>query len=105
MDSGFLKDRIQIYEQAITRTPTGATNVEYNYKCSCRARVNWSTGNRTINNEEIFYSTDREFIVRAYVPVIETDEIRWNNQRWQILSIDHNKKYNNILIRTTLLNE
>lgn len=105
MDSGFLKDRIEIYQQVVTRTDSGATDIEYEFKCSTRARVNWSTGDRTVNNDEIFYSTDREFIVRAYVPVVETDEIRWNNQRWQILSIEHNKRFNNIFIKTTLINE
>lgn len=105
MRSGDLKERIEIWQQDTVRTSTGATDIDYTFKCSCRARVNWSTGNRTINNEEIFYSVDREFIVRAYVPVIETDEIRWDSKRWQILSIDHNKKFNNIFIRTTLINE
>ena len=105
MDSGFIKDRIEIYKQVTTRTATGATDITNEYRCSCRARVNWLTGNREVNNDEIFYAIDRDFIVRSYVPVEETDEIRWNNQRWQILSVEHNKKFNNIIIKTQLLND
>lgn len=105
MRSGDLRDRINIYELVSTRTATGAAKTDWQFKCSCRSRVNYSSGNRQITNDEIFYSVDREFIVRSYVPVKETDEIRWDNKRWQILSIDKNKTYNDIIIKTTLINE
>ena len=105
MKASDLRDRIYIYRQETTRTQTGAFEVSYEYKCSCRARINYSSGNRTIDNEEIFYSTERTFIVRHYVPVVETDQIRWDDKKWQILSIDHDRKYNNIVIKTTLINE
>lgn len=105
MKASDLRDRIEIWGQVQTRTASGAATITYEKKYSCRARVNYSSGQRTVTNDEIFYAVDREFIVRSYVPVIETDEIRWHDQRWQILSIDHNRDYNDIIIRTTLINE
>ena len=101
MNSGQLKDRIYIYEQQISRTPYGNTSRKWVCKYTTRARVNYSSANRDINNDEIFYTVEREFIVRHYVPVVETDIIVWNDQKWRILSIDRNRQYNNIFIRTT----
>lgn len=105
MDSAKLTEPIQIYQLVETRTPSGAMDRDYEYKCSTSAFVRYASGNRTIDNEQIFYSVDRQFIVRHYVPVVETDEIRWNNQRWRILSIDRNKEFHNIQINTTLQND
>lgn len=105
MKASDLEERIEIWEANRTRTQSGDAPVEYSFKCSTRARVNYSSGSRVITNDEIFYDVDREFIVRYYVPVVETDEIRWKNQRWQILSIDKSRLYNDIIIKTTKVNE
>ena len=105
MKASDLNERIEIYRLVSTRTESGATNNTYEYRCSTRARVNYASGNRTVSNDEIFYDVDRQFIVRHYVPVENTDEIRWDNQRWHILSIDRSRDYHNIVIQTTLVNE
>jgi head-tail adaptor len=105
MKASDLNERIDIYEQVTTRTLSGAVNIDWQLKYSCRARVNYSSGNRIIDNDEIFYTVDRDFIVRSYVPVVDTDEIRWQDKRWQIRTIDKNREYNNIVIKTTLVNE
>lgn len=101
MRSGDLKERIKIYSLLTKTTVYGDTHDEYSYNYTCRARVNYASGNRIVENEEIFYSVDREFIVRSYVPIKDTDIIVWNNEKWRILSKDHNKTYNDIIIRTT----
>lgn len=105
MKASDLDERIQIYRQVVTRTSGGAANITYEYKCSTRARVNYASGTRLIENEEIFYDVNRQFIVRHYIPVVDTDEIRWNGQRWRILSIDRNREYHDIIIQTSLYNE
>ena len=101
MDSGQLHDIIEIYELVITKSPYGDTNRHWHKKYSTRARVNYSSGNRTMENDEIFFSVDREFIMRHYVPIVDTDIIVWNNEKWRVLTIDHNRQYNNIFVRTT----
>lgn len=105
MDASDLNERIEIYRQVKTSTPSGASDIQYEFRCSTRARVNYASGNRTITNDTIFYDVDREFIVRHYIPVENTDEIRWNNQRWRILSIDKSREFHDIIIRTTLFIE
>lgn len=105
MKASDLEERIQIFSRNVERVGGGAGTESFTYKCSTRARVNYASGSRTLDNQEIFYDVNRTFIVRYYVPVVDTDEIRWNGQRWQILSIDKNREYNDIIINTTLINE
>ena len=105
MKAADLKYKIQIWRQNVETTDFGRTNISYEYKCSTRARVNYLTGNRTLLNDEIFYSIDREFIVRSYVPVENTDIIKFDGGDYQILSIDKIHEYNDIVIRTTLLQQ
>lgn len=105
MISSQLRDRIDILQQVTSRNEFGVTEISYEFKYSTRARVNYSNGSRTMDNDEIFYSVDRDFIVRSYVPIVDTDIIEWNDEKWRVLTIDKNKHYNNILIRTTKINE
>lgn len=105
MKSGDLKYRIEILEPVKTTTSFGPAIDSFKHKYTCRARVNYLTGDRTIDNEEIFYSVDREFIVRSYVPIKYDDIIRWNDDDWQVLSIDPVREFNDIIIRTTRINK
>lgn len=105
MKASDLSERIEIYRLVTTRTESGATNNTYEYRCSTRARVNYASGNRTIVNDQVFYDVDREFILRHYVPIEPTDEIRWQEQRWKVLSIDKNREYHDIIVKTTLIQE
>ena len=105
MKASDLKYRIKIYRQIVEKNEFGRTNISYDFKCSCRARVNYLSGNRTIDNEEIFYSVDREFIVRSYIPVEYTDVIEYDGDFWQVLSVDRIHEYNDIIIKTSRLND
>lgn len=101
MKASDLDKIIDIYELNITTSPYGDTKRTWTKKYSTRARVNYSSGNRTIENDEIFFTVDREFIMRHYVPIEDTDIIVWNNDKWRVLTIDHNHEYNDIIVRTT----
>lgn len=105
MRASDLKDRIEIYEAVKQRTESGAISTTYRYKCSCRARVNYSSGSKTPVNDQIFYDVNRVFIVRHYVPVVDTDRIMYDNKTWEILSIDHDHSFHNIVINSSLLPE
>ena len=105
MKSSDLKYKIKIYEQILQDTEFGRSITKYRYKCSTRARVNYLSGTKTTDNEAIFYTVDREFIVRSYVPIEYTDVIEYDNDKWQVLSIDRIHEFNDIVIRTTRLND
>lgn len=105
MKSSDLKHRIKIYSQHVDKSDFGRTIISYEFKNSCRARVNYLTGSRTTENEEIFYSVDREFIVRSYNDIQYTDVIEYDNDFWMILSVDKIHEYNDIVIKTTRMND
>lgn len=99
-----LKDPIKILEQVISTTDFGETRYSYQDKYDTRACINYVKGKRIVDDDEIFYSVNRDFIVRSYVPICDTDIIEWDNNRWQVLSIDRDHKYNNIVVHTTKIN-
>lgn len=105
MKSSDLKYRINIYKQHVDKTDFGRTNITFEPRCSCRARVNYLSGNRIMDNEEVFYSVDREFIIRSYVPIEYTDVIEYDGDFWQVLSIDKIHEFNDIVVKTTRLND
>lgn len=106
MKSSDLKYKINIYEQVVEDTNDfGRTDISYKLKCQTRARVNYLSGDRTMDNDEIFYSVNRTFIVRSYIDVKYTDVIEYDNDFWQITSIDKIHAFNDIVINTIRLND
>lgn len=103
MNSADLKYRIEIWSMRMGTTDYGRTKPICEYKCSTRARVNYLTGNRTVEGDQTFYSVDREFIVRSYVPVAYNDIIKFDGDDWEVLSIDKNHEMNDIVVHTTRL--
>lgn len=104
MNSAYLKHPIEIYELVTTKTEYGTIETSYVKKYDTKAMVKFDSESQVVSEGEIFYPINRTFIVRAYVPVIETDRIRFDNKDWRILSINRNIYYNDIEIQTTLVN-
>lgn len=105
MNSCLLKDPIDIYELNTTKTEYGTIQTNYVLKYHTRAYVRFNSENMTVSEGEVFFPVNRTFIVRAYVPVVETDQIEYEGKRWKITSINKNKYYNDIEIITTLVNQ
>lgn len=104
MNAALLKDPIDIYELVTTKTEYGTIQTSYGLKYHTRAYVQFNSERQVVSEGEILYPINRTFVVRRYVPVIETDLVEWEGKRWKITSINKNKYYNDIEIQTTLLN-
>lgn len=104
MNSAYLKHPIEIYELVTTKTEYGTIETSYVKKYDTKAMVKFDSESQVVSEGEIFYPINRTFIVRAYVPVIESDRIRFDKKDWRILSINRNIYYNDIEIQTTLVN-
>ena len=104
MNSALLKHPIDIYELVVSKTEYGTIQSSYTLKYHTRSYIKFNSENMTVSEGEVFYPITRTFIVRAYVPVVETDRIKWDNKWWSILSINKNKYYNNTEIQATLVN-
>ena len=105
MKAGLLTEIIDIYSPTIVINDYGERTETLEKTYTTRAKVNWDSGNRVLSNEEIYYDYSKTFNVRYYVPVKETDQIEWQNKRYRIITIEKRKEYNDILIKTTLINE
>lgn len=105
MNSALLKHPIELYALQTTKTQYGTIKTEYIKKYDTRAHIIFGSENQVISEGEIFYPINRTFVVRSYVPVTETDRIKWDNKWWKILSINKNDYYGNIEIMTTIVNE
>ena len=105
MKAGILKEPIEIWKPTRITTEFGDSETEYVLFYTTRAFVQYNSGSRTLENNEIFYPTNRTFIVRHYVPVVEKMRIKYNGKFYQIISINSNKYYNDKEIYTELVNE
>lgn len=104
MNSALLRHIIDIYELVETKTQYGTIKKTYNFKYQTRAHVRFNSENQVISEGEVYYPINRTFIVRAFVPVTETDVIEFEGKRYKIMSINKNIYYNDIEIVTTLIN-
>ena len=104
MNSALLKTPIDIYELVETKTEYGTIKKSYELKYHTRAYVRFDSENQVISEGEVYYPITRTFIVRAYVPVIETDVIEFEGKRYKIMSINRNKYFNDTEINTSLIN-
>jgi head-tail adaptor len=105
MKAGILREKIEIWEPVTTTTSYGDQQTEYQFVREVRANVRYDSGSRTTENDEIFYTVYKTFIVRYYTDVVETMRIKFDNKFYRILSIEPNKYYNDKVIHTELVNE
>ena len=105
MNAALLRHPIDIYELITEKTEYGTIQTRYEFKYHTRSFIRFNSENKVVSEGEILYPVNRTFIVRAYVPVVETDLIEWEGKRWKITSINKNKYYNDIEIVTTLKND
>lgn len=105
MKAGILKEKIEIYEPTIITTDYGNSKREYTLHYTTRANVQYNSGARVNENDEVFYPNNKTFIVRHYVPVTEPMRIKFEDKFYRIISINSDKYYNDKVIYTELVNE
>lgn len=104
--AGLLNEVIVIYKPNYQVNEFGEKVQTYEKKYTTRANVEHTSGNRTIENQEIFYGYKKAFRIRSYVPVVENDIVEYDSKRYRIMSIDNKIKINNEkIILTELINE
>lgn len=105
MIAGLLNEIITIYHPTTTTNEYGEEVTEYKKTYTTRAKVDHKGGGRAIENNEIIYDYSKTFNVRSYVPVCNNDIIMLQSKRYRILSTDHRREYNDIIINAELINE
>ena len=103
--AGQFNEIIEIWSTFITKNEFGEQENEFNFRNQARAKVKFDSGERLIENNEIFYSYVRTFVVRDYVDVKEFDRIKYKKQFYRILNIQPIHNDRTLVIQTELINE
>lgn len=105
MRAGLLSELITIKRHVTTTNESGQKEHKYVKLRTTRARVIYSSGNRTIENKDIVWDYQFKFEVWDYVDINEKDIIEHDTKEYRIKSINHDKKQQKKIITTELITE
>lgn len=106
MIAGNLNEVIEIEELQVVKNEYGEEQTKnYVHKMRTRAEVRYNSGNRILDNNELFFNYDITFTIRYYHNINELDRIIWNGNKYRIMSIERNRQYQLINLRCVLINE
>lgn len=105
MNAGRLKYTIVIQKPTNIKDGFGANSTIWEDIITTRADITNITGNRVVENDEIIYTYNKDFVVRIYHQIEEDYRIIWNNKKWRILSIEPDVQRQYLTINTELINE
>lgn len=105
MIAGRLNEIINILRAEEIVNEYGETVETFKVFFKTRARVDHRGGNRTAENDEIVFEYGKTFIFRSYVPVKDTDRIEYQGKMYRILTTEHRREHNDIVIEAELINE
>ena len=105
MMAGRLNEIVTIYSPTTVKNRFGEAATEYTATITTRAAVEWASGTRTVENDEIVYPTTKRFQLRSYAPVTNTSQIEWQANRYRVITVEHRRAYNDIMVTAALINE
>lgn len=105
MMAGQFSEPIKVYDIQESTNEFGEVESVYQYHCSTRAKIDTTTGSRTNENDEIFYTHNKVIYVRSYVPVHDKSMIEYDSKRYRVINIENRKDYNDKVINLELINE
>ncbi len=92
MRAGLLTEVISVEKPIIGSNEYGATPTQWEtFIGKTKANVTYTSGNRLIENNEIFFAYEVIFTVRIYHQINEQMRIIWKNKKYRILSIEEDK--------------
>ena len=104
MRAGLLNEVITIYNVKVEKDEFGYEKRTQTKKMKTRARVVHKSGNRSNENGEIVYSNFDTMTVRRYVPIEQTDIIKWLGREYRVLYISPDNGKQEINIDVELIN-
>ena len=103
--AGLLNEYITFKKRVITRDAYGEQRADWPNVISTRARVDRISGNRTMENNEVWRPTSMQFIIRSYHTLDNEMEIVYNGNRYNIVFIDVQRLNQLTTITAELINE
>lgn len=89
--AGLFNEQVEIYDFVKIKTKQGVVTEELKLTYSTRAKVSHASGSRTVINDQIQTPYVKTFVLRIYVPVLDTSWIKYEGKYYQVTSIDVDK--------------
>lgn len=105
MRAGLLKEEIDIIQNQFVKNKFGEETEEWVIKYHTRARLIHNGGQRTLQNNEIFYTDIKTLEIRYYVPIGNFNRIIWNGETFRIVDIEDVKEQNKKIVKIEKINE
>lgn len=105
MESGRLNEIITVERPTIYQDGYGGNDVVWNEVIKTRADVQFTSGNRATENNEIVFNYNKIFTVRYYHKIDEKDRVIWNGKKYRILNLNYDRDKQYLQITTELINE
>ena len=105
MRAGLLSEVITIMTPYIEKDEYGSEVEMWDELLTTRANVRWSSGNRSISNDEIVNVYSVDFTIRRYHDIDEVMRVRYEGKLYRILSIEDNRHDGTKKLRCELINE
>lgn len=103
MNTALLRQcKIKVYSPIRTQNAFGEWDDSYQLKKTYRAGLLSQSMNRNVTEDEYFHPMYKEFIVRAYADIKETDIVEFEGKYYDITSVEQNQYFNNIQIKCEL---
>lgn len=103
MNTALLRQcKIKVYSPIRTQNVFGEWDDSYQLKKTYRAGLLSQSMNRNVTEDEYFHPMYKEFIVRAYTDIKETDIVEFEGKYYDITSVEQNQYFNNIQIKCEL---
>lgn len=103
--AGLFKEPIEIYDMTSTINDYGERKNTLTKTYSTRAKVSHNSGSRTVIDQEIQTPYIKTFVVRIYVPVLDTSWILYEGKYYRVTSIDTDKDLQQKVIICEIVNE
>ena len=106
MKAGFYKENVIVLRKQVVEGDY-TDKEEWVDVYHTKASVKYVSGDRRLDNTEVFYSEHYDFTLRAYVDIQDEDRIRWQGKDYRILNIFRNtdSTYNQIDVKCELINK
>ena len=104
ISAGLLNERIRVLKEIHVVSEYGDQDIQYKEKFWCRARHLDKEGTRTEVNNKIFYTNNKQFEVRIYQDIKDTDIIQFYDQFYRIINISPDRPNQRKIITVEIIN-
>lgn len=105
MRAGGFKEPINVYKSVITTNEYGEELSEFVLQCKTRANVLWSSGRRTLENDEIFFPNQFDIIIHRYVKIYDDTRIELQGKMYRVIEYHQEPEFNDQRVKIEIINE